>query len=165
MRNIFKNKRANSIVQSESFDEYSATANKALMEHKLKTLESNFNQIAMAYHTDEEVIESCIDIYRDKFVKCNNHVSLIFEEIGEKLNKLAKFLDPNSSSTEGIEEDTQNSQKIAELFILDNITSLSKDMIQLRRKFANLITTSSMISGLKQVNSLKFFYSNNISLF
>lgn len=150
MRNVFKNTRANSIVQSESFDEYSSTANKTLMEHKLKILESNFNQIAMAYHTDDKIIESCIDIYRDKFLKSNNHVNLIFNEIDEKLNKLAKLLDSNNclDST----EDFQNNENISDIFLLENINALSTEMFKLKRKFSNLITTSSMISGLTQVN-------------
>ena len=204
MRNSFKNtKHDESTSPSSSFEDHSNTTNRALAEHKIKVLESNFNQIALAYHSDESVLKACIDIYKDKYKRSSSHMGLIFEEIHSTLNRLVSFLNEeiDHSSNEmqqrfsiDLNQDdlqpTLNSNKYSDFFntkstsiesnasfseipdsnthsnylnlvvtqknkrfLQENLNCLNNGIFQLKSKMDDLITTSSMISGLKQVCS------------
>jgi len=180
MRSVFKASRANSISQSKSFDEHTTLTNRNLMEQRLKTLESNFNQITMAYHTDEQVLNSCIEIYRDKYRKSSVHIELLFEEISDSLGHMAVLLmesddvsiredDVNKNETEkNLNEpekeiflsqiknsnDQQETMKKyanrSKKLLQENLGSLNKELLKLKTKVIELISTSSMITGLKQ---------------
>lgn len=119
---------------------------------KQKMLESNFNQVAMAYHTDVKVLEECISIYREKYRKSNNHLDLVFEEINGSLVKFATFLndETNSSAQENGKNGKQMS-KHSRKILQENVLAINKEMRQMKKMVAELITISSMISGLKQV--------------
>lgn len=180
MRGIFK--RSSTMAHSMSFEEVAMQSTRMFTEKRLKTLESNFTQIAMAYHTDEKILDTCISIYRDKFQKSNTHLNLLFEEIGQNLNKLASFLSKeqnddimfekhsiqrrrtleslqtgsieSSSSELDLQFEGYKVQKKTKKFLQKNLNDLNRDILQLKNMFCELITTSSLISGLKQESHL-----------
>ena len=187
LRRRFKNNNSNSFdSNSSSFEDHSGelitTPNiKAFHELKLKKLESNFNQIAMAHHTDEQVIQACIDNYRDRFEKANNYVSLLFDEIDLLVNKTVSYIneeqgngnnlskiefdeknDSNSKDKSFSNRSNLNSSELNTSFlnyslvknkrhIQENLNNLNKAIKKLKQNFKSLVRISSTISGLKQV--------------
>ena len=83
---------------SRTFDDLDLEAATAVQQLRQKNLEVNFNQIAMAYHTDAKVLDSCISIYKERYTRSNNHLSLIFEEVNQILVKFARFLNEDTGS-------------------------------------------------------------------
>jgi len=150
------------------------------MEHRLKTLESNFNQVAMAYHTDEQVLNSCIAIYRDKYKKSSVYLNLLFEEISNSLGRMAVALLESEGESEACEErnvigsnlNECESEKLSWIgtrsstgsknvvgkggtwskkLLQEDLSLVNKELIKMKTKLLECITTSSMIAGLKQV--------------
>lgn len=176
MRSVFCRARNNSL--SRSLDEYSLQNQRALAEHKLKILESNFNQIALAYHTEAATLQSCIAMYREKFTRADTHAELLFEAINKSLNGLANFLHSKEEIIRPIEPPTKVSRQTSlrtnhsidsatseddqpitkhrishksRKFIHERIVTLHKEVSLLKVKLADLLNTSSMVAGLKQV--------------
>ncbi len=79
-------------------------------EHKLKVLESNFNQIAMSHYLDEQLVQTCIDMYKEKYNKLDNHINLLFDEINGSLNKLVCQINKNNQSLVKNNDDIVNSE-------------------------------------------------------
>jgi hypothetical protein len=182
--------------------------NQKSTEHKLKVLESNFNQIAMSHYLDEQLVQTCIDMYREKYKKIDNHMQLLFDEINSSLNKVvaqintspfmsescslaasrtsnsdecikvsskSQSVDSRSNSSYNLYNDSINNSNVCLTnssdsgnggnnsntrvgkIIQENLNSLKKNMINLRKSVIDMITTSSTISGLKQVGFRSFF--------
>jgi hypothetical protein len=68
-------------------------------EHKLKLLESNFDQIAMAYHSDKHQIQSSIDTFTERFKRADTEMVSLFATINDSLNKAVNCLNENNSSS------------------------------------------------------------------
>lgn len=161
-------------------------------EHRLKLLESNFNQISIGHHTDEKLIEMCLEKYKEKFFKTDAYLSFLYDEINNFLNKLVNCLnDLNKLDKEGypnngtysclskemagasnvkyssLDDAGNNScsidtasdidpsaltfSKANKKFLQDNLNNLNKTVTLARKSMIDLIITSTMIGGLKQV--------------
>jgi hypothetical protein len=118
----------------------------AYAEHKLKVLESNFDQISMAHSIDEQIIQNCVDLYREKFVKTDAYMNLLFEEISGYLIKLIGCQNELFNELEN-----KKGIKMNKALMQENIQSLNKSIASLRKTVICLVTTSGMISALKQV--------------
>jgi hypothetical protein len=170
-------------------------------EHKLKVLESNFNQIAMSHYLDEQLVQTCIEMYKEKYNKLDNHINLLFEEINGSLNKLVSQINTNnhnlvknnddfhgennkngsygsSSKSSSLDSsynlndsnlvlyNSNNNDSINSLnstnsrFLQENLNCLKRDLTNLRKAVIDMITTSSTISGLKQV--FLFIYTDHV---
>ena len=133
----------------------------AYVEHKLKVLESNFDQISMAHNIDEQIIQNCVDLYREKFVKTDTYMNLLFEEISGYLikligcqNELFNELEINKASNaknSNKQNEEQTRIKKNKVLMQENINNLNKTIASLRKTVISLVTTSGMISALKQV--------------
>ncbi len=146
------NSSSSSLLSSSSFNQNNYN------EYNLKLLESNFNQIAMAHHSDEQAIESNIETYQDKYKKANNYMNLLFDEVTLNINKMLDLL-INEHKTEIIitnfesinnEDDSVIKQKQYKLQMQENLNFLNKTIERIRSNLTTLVTTSSTISGLKQ---------------
>lgn len=181
-RNQFKS-RPESFCATEqsSFDENSQSQieNIALLEHRLKVLESNFNQIIMTQNSDDKLVQVCLDKYKEQFQKTDQYINVLFEEILNLLNKIVNCLndmpvkslsdfrmsslksnrsslDENNDS-EYMDDCVAQSQvyltKTNKKYLQDNLNNLNKTIGLLRKNMIDLTITSSMIGGLKQVNN------------
>lgn len=151
----------NSSINEETI--YTCYEDTHLNDHKLKQLESNFNQIAMAHHSDEQVVENNIELYKDKYKKANTFMDLLFDEITTSINKMLSCLineQPefltNDTSNELNTSKTYSSLKYKKL-MQENLNLLNKTIERVRKNLICLVTTSSTISGLKQVIKNHFF--------
>ena len=177
----------------------------AYTEHKLKVLESNFDQISMAHHSDEHAIQMCIDAYKEKFKKTDAYMQILFEDINSQLIKLvechAELYDEidqaqglvkceqvaarnNGTISQTVASQDESScfanemelsgsgtsvnctheacgsmsgkfdfkmVKANKILVQDTLSRLNKTFASLRKNMINLVTTSSIISSLKQV--------------
>jgi hypothetical protein len=140
------NEISDSLSSSSFDDQYSGVMNMAYAEHKLKVLESNFDQISMAHSIDEQIIQNCVDLYREKFVKTDAYMNLLFEEISGYLIKLIGCQNELFNELEN-----KKGIKMNKALMQENIQSLNKSIASLRKTVICLVTTSGMISALKQV--------------
>ena len=138
--------RSDSLSSSSFDDQYSGVTNMAYAEHKLKVLESNFDQISMAHNIDEQIIQNCVDLYREKFVKTDTYMNLLFEEISGYLIKLIGCQNELFNELEN-----KKGIKMNKALMQESIQSLNKSIASLRKTVICLVTTSGMISALKQV--------------
>lgn len=149
-------------------------------EQKLKLLESNFNQIAMAHHTDEQSVGTNLEIYRDKYKKANTYMDLLFDEVTNSINKMLNLLineqlengndssmSCNSMNHKSLSIDSNYDCNISshcstnaksssvkyKRLMQENLSLLNKTIERVRKNLICLVTTSSTISGLKQVNN------------
>ncbi len=97
---------------------------------KIKFLETNFKEIAIAQFFDEKLIKENIQIYEEKFEMIKNHMNLLIRQIDY-------FLFKNIQSNNIVRKDVLKNQKLN----FDNLKSLMKDMIRI----------SSVLSSLNQV--------------
>lgn len=120
----------------------------------------------------------CLDKYKEKFFKTDSYLNMLFDEIGEFLNKLANCLNElnrsekepnilvNEQSLDELggaeptspkhlsaskEEATFALTKAKKKFMQENLNSLNKTISLARKSMIDLIITSTMIGGLKQV--------------
>ena len=213
------NVNSRSFSQSSSFDEQSShptapfsasSISGAEMEHRLKLLETCFNQIAMAHHSDQQLVQSCIEIYKEKYQKADKYMNLLFDEMNGSLNRIVNCFNDNTtmpmqkrsakdyasgrrrSSRYSISEqmsinddysylnDAVSSQEVFpgsgspfdealaksvnsndlicltkrdKKCIQENLNVINRTMSQMRKNIISLITSSSMISGVKQVRT------------
>jgi len=175
--------------ESSSFDETSSlsSSQENFAEHKLKLLESNFEQVAMANYIDEPTLQKCIESNREKFRKAEIYMQVLFEDINESLIRLVECqgdlfeeiddiintskssselsnqneadVISTSSSNNCEHEECTRSKKLNHLLIKQNkllvqekLSHLNMTFSSLRKNLINLVTTSSIISSLKQVN-------------
>jgi len=83
-------------------------------EYNLKLLESNFNQIAMAYHSDEQAVENNIEQYQDKYKKASNYMNLLIDEVTLIINKMLNLLiNEKIVEIDDNNDDDQNTTTIA----------------------------------------------------
>lgn len=143
-------------------------------EHRLKLLETNFNQISIGHHTDESLVETCLDKYKEKFFKADTYLNTLFDELAADLNKLVNCVnDLGRLGNGGGEKDRENSEQAADLldeknnnkdnlayygltrsnkkFIQDNLNHLHRTIDLVRKSMIELVITSTMIGSLKQV--------------
>lgn len=181
-------------------------------EHRLKLLESNFNQISISHHTDQKLIDLCIDRYKEKFFKTDSYVSKLFDDMNQMLQKLVNCLNElnrmesekyqqhqqrqhdhnqNGSLDTGdaaaamyddeyylksynsileMDETEQNQTNLLSInetlnnyssgstaikankkFLQENLNTLNKIANLVRKSMIDMVITSNMIGGLKQV--------------
>lgn len=143
-------------------------------DHKLKVLESNFNQIAIGHHSDETLIDMCLDKYSERFFKADSYLSYLFDDLGNFLNKVVNCLneldhvEPCPPPT--LQQDMEMLLDCADLpadepaaesvfalpktkkkFLQENLNSLNKTIALARKSMIDLVITSTTIGGLKQV--------------
>lgn len=92
--NMFRQK-FDSIMEPDvsSFEEsnsLSSSKENNFAEHKLKLLESNFEQVSMANYIDEPTLHKCIQAYRERFGKAEIYMQVLFDDINDSLNRLVE---------------------------------------------------------------------------
>ena len=196
--NMFRQK-FDSIMEPDvsSFEEsnsLSSSKENNFAEHKLKLLESNFEQVSMANYVDEPTLHKCIEAYRERFGKAEIYMQVLFDDINDSLNRLVECqgdlfeeIDEMFNSSKScsdlsnqIESDaisTSSSNNLCEheecvrskrlnhvlvkqnrLLVQAKLSHLNMTFSSLRKNLINLVTTSSVISSLKQVNILVLFH-------
>jgi hypothetical protein len=168
-------------------------------EHKLKLLESNFDQIAMAYHSDQHQIQSSIDIFTERFKRADTEMTSLFDSISDSLNKVVNCLNENNNSSNSsndanilkaswradkynrkssqcstenpvdemstavdLIEDSNTSPVLitrkSKKCMQEHLNTINKAIIQLKKNFCCLVSSSSVISGLKQVKYFIYLF-------
>ncbi len=164
---------------SSSFDESatsSATSSQsaALNEHRLKVLESNFNQIAISYHLDDKLLQTNIDKYREKYLKTMKYINLLFDDLDKSVNRVVYELNELTSSSKlstnflnesedlmigeelemvnkSFESNHQSSLSTqSKKMLQEHMNFINKDVKMLRKHFSSIIGISGLISSLKQ---------------
>ena len=113
-------------------------------EHRLRLLQSNFDQISVSYHTDKDLVTKCIETYQERFQRLDDSSSGLFDEAKQILNKLVDLLNelPPPSTCSGC-------------YTEDNDSNNNKNASEQRSKCRILINSASIDSNCSCMSDLR----------
>lgn len=139
-------------------------------ENKLKQLESDFEQISLSYQSDKSLVRECMDSYKEKFQRLDSSSANLFDEMSSVLNQLVNVVNElplvvnqtknhltvsYQNTTASIESAYKISPK-SRKSMQDDLNKLNYTVKLLKKNLFNLISTTCLLSALKQVNIKSF---------
>ena len=120
-----------SLTGQSSFDENLSSENQTVNEHRVKLLESNFNQIVMSQNTDENLLKICLENYNEKFHKSDQHTNILFEEIFLILNRLVNCINNSThTDTDKFEDNNLLTSRLNRKFLQENLNNLNEERVK-----------------------------------
>jgi hypothetical protein len=116
--------------------------------HRLRLFETNFDQLSISYYTDKQLVNKCIELYKEKFQKLDSKSDDLFNSFECVLNHLTYLLLNNTE----VETNSNLKEKIAQ--VQENLLNLNSIKNQLRKNKFNLVTATSFLSAMKQESHL-----------